>query len=151
MQWEMVKRSRVSGTRRRAAAAVEFALALPVLMLVILGCVDFGRFTATYIAVTSAGSSGATFGANNPVTSGTQALWEAQIRERVADDMRGLIDGDSRFGESDLKVNAQRLADPGNFWRVRVEVEYPFAMLVRWPGLPSQMQISRAVEMRGVR
>ena len=37
--------------RRRGAAAAELAILLPVLVTIVLGCVDFGRFVYNYIAV----------------------------------------------------------------------------------------------------
>jgi Flp pilus assembly protein TadG len=39
---------------RRGAAAVEFALILPLLVTLVLACVDFGQFAYNYIAVTNA-------------------------------------------------------------------------------------------------
>ena len=46
-------------SRRSGAVAVELALILPLLVLIVLGAVDFGRFANTYIAVTNACRAGA--------------------------------------------------------------------------------------------
>ena len=43
---------------RRGVTAVEFALILPLLMTIVLGCVDYGRFAYDYIAVTNAARAG---------------------------------------------------------------------------------------------
>ncbi len=47
----------------RGAAAVEFALVLPVLLLVIFGIIDFGRMLYTKITLTEAAQAGARAGA----------------------------------------------------------------------------------------
>ena len=61
---------------RRGAAAVELAMILPVLMTIVLGCVDFGRFAYNYIAVTNAARAGASYAIMNnysPTTEGRLA------------------------------------------------------------------------------
>jgi Flp pilus assembly protein TadG len=42
---------------------VEFALALPAMLLLVLGIIEFGRFTITYIAISSASREAARYGA----------------------------------------------------------------------------------------
>ncbi len=44
---------RPSPDDRRGVAATEFALILPLFLLIVLGCIDYGRFAHTYIAVTN--------------------------------------------------------------------------------------------------
>jgi len=131
---------------RHGLATVELALVLPLLMLIILGCVDFGRFAYTYIAVTNASRTGASFGALNPFTTATQTTWTNEVRQKVVDDM-------SAFPDFDPINNIQfsRSIDAGGLWRVRVQVTYPFKCIVSWPGIPSQLNLTRAVEMRGIR
>lgn len=48
-----------AGWRERGAAAVEMAIVLPLLLLVIAGIVDFGRFFMTEIQLTNAAREGA--------------------------------------------------------------------------------------------
>ena len=131
---------------RHGLATVELALVLPLLMLIILGCVDFGRFAYTYIAVTNASRTGASFGALNPFTTATQTTWTNEVRQKVVDDM-------SAFPDFDPINNIQfsRSIDAGGLWRVRVQVTYPYKCIVSWPGIPSQVNLTRAVAMRGIR
>ncbi len=65
----------ISRTSDRGAAAVEFALLLPVLLLIVFGIVDFGRAINTQITLTQAAREGARLAAlNQPnVISRTQA------------------------------------------------------------------------------
>jgi Flp pilus assembly protein TadG len=55
----MQRRHAATGARDRGAAAVEFALLLPVLLLVIFGMIDFGRALNTQITLTQAAREGA--------------------------------------------------------------------------------------------
>lgn len=59
-------------TRRtdRGAAAVEFALLLPVLLLILAGIVDFGRAMFTQISVTNAAREGARAAIGGSATAG---------------------------------------------------------------------------------
>lgn len=53
---------------------VEFALLLPVLLLILLGAIDLGRAFNAYVTITNASREGARYGASQPTnTSGIQA------------------------------------------------------------------------------
>lgn len=52
------RRSR-SGPRERGAAAVEFAILLPLLLLIVFGIIDFGRMLNAQITLTQAAREGA--------------------------------------------------------------------------------------------
>ena len=70
--------------RSRGQAAVEFALILPVFMLLLLLAVDFGRLFFTYIQLNNTAREGAAYAAFNPTTSNgtltTIALREANVQ-----------------------------------------------------------------------
>jgi Flp pilus assembly protein TadG len=55
----MVRRSRGSRERDRGAVAVEFALLLPLLLLLVFGIVDFGRALNAQVTLTQAAREGA--------------------------------------------------------------------------------------------
>ncbi len=138
-----MKRSRSS---RRGAAALEFALILPLLITIVLGCVDFGRFAHVYITVTNATRAGAGFASFNPFTTVTRPAWEARIRKIVEDEMG------TRFDPAQIDVPSPVVTnDGGGLRRVRVQVSYPFEMLVNWPLMPNALTLSHEVEMRFVR
>ncbi|HEY7969364.1 MAG TPA: TadE/TadG family type IV pilus assembly protein [Candidatus Limnocylindrales bacterium] len=58
--------SSTRSTRTRAQALVEFALVLPVMILVLLLAIDFGRLFFSYIEVTNAAREGAAYGIAHP-------------------------------------------------------------------------------------
>jgi Flp pilus assembly protein TadG len=68
-------RRRLSGSRDRGAAAVEFAIMLPLLLLLVFGIIDFGRALNAQVTITQAAREGARLTAlNQPnVVSRTQA------------------------------------------------------------------------------
>lgn len=71
----MTRRSSGQGGRDRGAAAVEFALLLPVLLLLVFGIIDFGRALNAQVTLTQAAREGARLAALNQanVVSRTQA------------------------------------------------------------------------------
>jgi Flp pilus assembly protein TadG len=132
---------------RRGTAAVEFILILPVLMILLLGCIDFGRFPHSYLAVTNAARAGAGFGSVNPYTTATATTWKADIKSAVVDEMSKL----NGFDKTQLTVTSLYIDDGNGLWRVKVTVSYPFQCVVSWPGLPTTMTMQQVAVMRGTR
>ena len=148
--------------RERGAALVELAITLPILMVVLLGAIDFGRAFRLAMIVTNAARAGAQFGAQTSINSGntTQMI-------NTADQLlsaNGLASGPA--------TTAQRLCecadDAGNFtattpantcastscptghlsvW-VTVTASRTFSMLTPFPGLPSSVTITRGATAR---
>lgn len=58
-------------TARRGQGAVEFALLIPILVLLLAGAVDLGNGFQTYIALTNAAREGARYGADQPSDTAT--------------------------------------------------------------------------------
>ena len=61
-------RTRSSRERQRAQAVVEFALIIPVFILLLLMAVDFGRFFFTYIQLNNSAREAVAYAAFNPTT-----------------------------------------------------------------------------------
>ncbi len=53
--------------RSRGQSVVEFALVLPILLLLLAATVDFGRLFYAYVAVENAAKEGALYGARSPL------------------------------------------------------------------------------------
>ncbi len=139
-------RRRRPARRREGAVAIEFALVLPLLMTIVLACIDFGRFAHAYIAVTNAARAGAGFASFHPFTSTTLPLWEAGIREVAVGEIGDELDAE-KISVSPPVVSS----DEDGLQRVRVRVSYPFETLVAWPLLPNSVVLTKAVEMRFIR
>lgn len=67
----MVFRSTSRPARRLGAAAVEFSLVLPILIMLIFGIYEYGRFVFLWTTATNAARDGARFGAVNCSTTVT--------------------------------------------------------------------------------
>ena len=135
--------------RRRGAAAVELAIVLPVLMVIVVGCVDFGRFLYYYIAVTNAAEEGAAFGSLNPpanygVSGGTSAGWETAVQNAAVGEAPGL-----RMNGSSAPISASNVTvvDPPQNGVVQVTVSYTFQTILQYPWLPPSFPVSRTVAM----
>lgn len=142
---------RVTGTRqgrvRHGMAATELAVILPLLVTLVLGCVDFGRFAHSYLAVTNAARAGAGLGGMKPYTPATYAAWQDQVRQAVVEEMSGL----GSFDASRLSVTVTGITEANGDQRVQVEVRYPFQTIIDWPGIPADVTLRRVVVVPMIR
>lgn len=142
------RQGKAARRNRRGAAAAEFALILPVLITIVLACIDFGRFGYMYIAVTNSARAGAGYGSVQKVTTGTLPAWRTAIRTACTDEMKGA----TGFVANRLTIpDPVLITEQSGLKRVQVRVNYEFYMIMPWPGLPSQFPLSRTVEMRMIR
>lgn len=140
------------GPRRRTyhrlgAAALELALILPVLLLLTLGAVDYGRFSHSWIAVANAARAGAGFASVQPVSPTSQGAWQAGIRLAAQSELEGL----PGFDPSQMTVNAEIIQDGGGRQRAVVTVGYPFRTLFPWGGIPATLMLQQSTAMPVVR
>jgi Flp pilus assembly protein TadG len=122
------------------------AIVTPVVILLALGCTDFGRVFHAQSVVSNGARCGAEYGATHGFTSHTQSAWEAQVRSSVEEELRNLPGYDAELAN----VEVSTVPDEAGLFRVAVEVEYPFATTIAWPGLPSQLRLQHRVEMRRI-
>jgi Flp pilus assembly protein TadG len=132
---------------RRGTAAVEFAVAIPVLMLLAVGCCDMGRALADYLAVSNAARVGAEYGATHAYTTYTYSSWQGVVVQRAQQEMQG----SSGIDPTQLAVTVSTVPESGSLYLVTVTVTYPFSLITAWPGLPAQFNVSHAVTMQRYR
>jgi Flp pilus assembly protein TadG len=133
--------------QRRGAAAVEFALVLPVLVTILIGATDFGRCYYSAIAVTNAARAGAAYGCMNPYDSSNSGNWQAGITQAVSDE----LSQSAAFDTSQLTVNINTVTESSGLTQISVQVTYPFTTVVSWPSIPSSFNLSQTVVLRGIR
>ncbi len=116
---------------RRGQALVEFALVLPVLLLLTLVAVDFGRLFFSYIQVNNAAREGAAYGAGNPTdTTGivTHATQEADAQAQAGEGTLGVTT--SCADPTDAPIScANALGGSGTGNTITVSVSEPFTFL----------------------
>lgn len=135
-------------TRRRGgAAATELALTLPVLLLIVFGCVDFGRSIAVYSNLSNAARVGAEYGATHQFTPHTFESWKEQVGNAAIEEMANVHD----FEPDELSLEITTDPDTNDSVRVTVKASYPFKCVTTWPGIPADILLNRQVSMRQFR
>jgi len=143
------------------AAATALAIIMPVFLLLVLGCIDCGRFVNTSIAVTNAARAGAGAGIMSrypdpdPSVSTGLSNWQMSICEAVANELGmmadftpvGPGDPDGFTSSQGLYVQASRVGETGGLWRAQVTARYPFC----WWSIPNSSQPQQTVVYRAVR
>jgi Flp pilus assembly protein TadG len=149
------KLQRKANHRRRGSSATELALILPLFMTIALGCVDFGRFAYSYIAVTNASRAGGSWAMLNQPSNMTTppTSWQTSIASAVSNEMSQ----QPGFQSSNLTVGTVTpvLNPDGTTYRFTVTATYPFQTIVNWNlggfGLPHSFNLTQQVTMRFIR
>jgi len=111
--WKRDPRAEIS--KGLGQSLIELALILPVLMLILMGIVDFGRAFNAYIIITNAAREGARYGAMHPAD-------ESGIRDRVINEAAG---SGISIEADDVEVEFPNgTSEPGNPIRVTVTCDF---------------------------
>jgi len=142
---------------RRGAAAGELAIILPVLVTMVLGAVDFGRFAYNYIAVTNAARAGAAFAIMNPYDTRSAAAtsaWQAAILTSARTELSSQV-GSGNATNLTISPAPTLSRDANGLNRVKITAQYPFTTIVNWQwsglGIPQTLTLSSTIEMRMIR
>ena len=130
---------------RPGVAALEFAVVLPVILILLLGCVDFGRAMHWSIAVSNATATGAHYGATRRRTPLTQDQWETSVGNVVVEE----LEGHRSFSPADFETNVNVQVEADGNQLVTVTSTYQFPLIVNWPGISDNgIPISSTVTFR---
>jgi Flp pilus assembly protein TadG len=140
----------------RGASLVEFALLLPIFVILLLACVDFGR--AFYLATEIAGAAraGAVYGTRNPTdTLGMQTVAQDDTPD-VPNVSAGTptyvcecADGTNQTSAATCATSPPTCSNGLNWvYMVTVTVTGTYTPLLPWPGIPSPMNLSTTASMR---
>jgi Flp pilus assembly protein TadG len=134
-----------SGRRRRAAALVELAVFLPLLIFIFLIAVDFARVFYYWVTIENCARNGATYASLQPINDG----WEINSSLVQNTQQAAIADGSSLnppLTTSDVTVTNATDAD-GNAV-VQVTVNYTFNTIAHIWGIPSTINLTRMAQMR---
>jgi Flp pilus assembly protein TadG len=139
--------TRRTATTRTATAAVEFVIILPLLVVLGLTSVDFGRFAASYLAVGNAARVGAEVAATRNYSTASGSTSQQQVDSA----MRAEFALAAGLDPSQLDVSIEVASDAYDLNRFTVTATYPFSTVVTWPGIPRPLAMSRTVTYRRFR
>jgi hypothetical protein len=126
---------------RNGTTALELVCVLPVLIAIVLGAADLGRFAHYDNIVSNAARLGAEYGATHRRTALNASAWEGRVVDVAHEELAHLPDFD--VDSLELSVDATEVNIVP--MEVEVEVSYPFEMIVDWPGLPGEFDIRATV------
>jgi len=122
---------------RRGAAAVELAILLPFLAFMFVIAVDWARIFYYSVTITNYARQGALYG-SDPIAM-TQSPYTSIQQAALADG--------PTLSPQPTVTSSNGIDGSGNSY-VAVTVSWPFSTLTNFPGVPSQVNLSRTVQMR---
>src|SRR5258707_13855766 len=146
-------------------ALVEFAVVLPVLLLLSLGVIEIGRYAYIGILVGNAARAGAAYGAANLANSGTSNASNVQLaatndfqnngqtgltatsNTTCGCDSNGTISSDT-VGNCNPKGVPPTCASGHWVITIHVTATGQFSSLFNYPGIPSPVTMTRVASMR---
>jgi Flp pilus assembly protein TadG len=141
------------GRCTRGSAAVELAVSLPLLAVVLLGTIDFGRLFYRTMAVTHATRAGAQYGGQSVGMAADHTGMETAATNAATDIPSGFSATATHFCTCFLSGTETAIvctAACTGQRRVYTQVTGTanFSMLVNYPGMPHTVSITRVVVMR---
>ena len=135
----------------KGSASLEFALLLPLLILVLLAAIDFGRFAFSAIAVTNAARTGAAFCnyASLAASCSNSDLVKSEVIQAAAPYVTIL--------NSQIVVTLPTCVTVSDPCRLKVQIAYPFSTLLpiphqdgsgAWVWNKANVTIARSAQMR---
>jgi len=130
--------SRSRHNRRGGSTLIEFALVVPVLLLMLIGIMEFGLLVKNHLTVSNAAREGARVAAVGDSVERIKARVEAIAKgipltkiEMHITDVNGNRTGDLVNGEADSKGEMQNNAERGQFVRITVDAKHtPFTAFI---------------------
>jgi len=131
---------------RRGAVTLEFALVVPVLVLLLTGILEFGRIGLLGVPIAEAARAGAIYGSMNPPDSLNPNDWSQQCELRA----REVLANQAGINPSLVQVQCTyTTGSPVN--RATVQVRYPFTLLTGWTPSPTNLLIQRTAVLPVIR
>lgn len=142
--------------RDEGAIVVEFALVIPVLVLLLIGAVDFGRLAVVGVAISSAAKAGAQYGAQSTATSVDTIGMRLAAEKDFNLSRLGTVSVNARWecrcpsneAVTSCTVPTCTGADPTPRVYVQVQSTRSVALLLHYPGLPTTVSVVRRVVIR---
>ena len=139
---------------RRGGAILELAIALPLLIVICIGVMDFGRVYFTSVAVSNAARAGAEWGITYPQSTPFQTAQQisfAQLDGAEAGAIAVTASTECKCGATTVTCSSTTDCGggfgPPAIW-ITATASKSVAMLISYPGIPSTISISRTAIFR---
>lgn len=132
--------NRLIRRRERGQSLAELGLLLPILLLIALITVDFGRAYFAYVSVTNAARNGAEYAASSSIAANDND----GIREAALADTSNLVN----VSATNPAVTSTTGSDFQGRPYAEVTVVYEFSTMFNWPVVGGDFDIVRTVRMR---
>ncbi len=139
------RRLRALGIGESGASLVEFALVAPFLALLLIGMIDFGRYTYDGILAANAARAGVQYGAQSLITAvDTTGIEKAAIAD--AGSLPNLSASPQPYCLANGAIAS--CTTSGAVPYVKVVTSGTFTPLIKYPGLPASLSITGTAVMR---
>jgi Flp pilus assembly protein TadG len=128
--------ARPAKAARLGAAVVEFAFLLPLIVFLLVVCVDYARIFYYSLTVTNCARNGAVWGCDPTVA--TYSTYTSVSQAALAD----------ASNLTPTPTVTSQTVTVGSDSYIEVTVNYTFNTITRYPLVPSSVDISRTVRMR---
>jgi Flp pilus assembly protein TadG len=135
--------------KRSGAAALELALVLPILIVLALWCVDYGRYAYYSIGVQNAARAAAEYAIMHPYSASGKAAWTSAVTQAARDEMTN----QTGYASGSLSVTVQ----PVTFEKstglpiIQLTATYTGFTTLPYPGIPKDPTLTSSVYIRGIR
>ncbi|HUI41299.1 MAG TPA: TadE/TadG family type IV pilus assembly protein [Terriglobia bacterium] len=144
------------------SSLVEFAVVLPLLLLMVLGSSDFGRLAYMYIEVYSAARAGAAYGSQNHITAADNAGMQTAAYNDAADLATGVptsftatashfcvcSNGNSQAGSPQVACATTSCSGSQLIEYVEVDTSANYQPWIPWTGGPSSATVAAKVQLQ---
>jgi Flp pilus assembly protein TadG len=120
---------------------------LPLLIILCLTSIDFGRLAYAYIALGNAARVGAEVAATRSYSTSTAAARLQEMESAVRED----FSTDGGLDPSLVSFAADVVSDAYGLHRFTITASYPFSTVVSWPGIPRPLDLQRTITYRRFR
>lgn len=136
----------------KGSAAVELAIILPVLVLIVIGVADLGRVYLTRMTVSNAARAGAQYGSQSTATSADTVGMNAAAKQDALESAPIAVTSRSFCRCAGGEIGDCTTGDCGAYGLYRLYVEVTASKTVNlvfnYPGLPSSVALSRKATFR---
>jgi Flp pilus assembly protein TadG len=128
----------------RGTSLIEFALVAPVLIFLVIGLIEVGRYTYLGMLVAHAARAGVQYGAQNAISAAdSTGMSNATLHD--APNITISVTPTAFCSENGAVVSC---TGPSVTYYVQVTASGTFTSLLNYPGIPNRMPISSTVTMR---